>query len=80
MAIKMSQYSATDRYCCLMLDEVQISQGFQYALSLMQFVGNVSAELGGASEAEKKHAVPASHVLRYKAKGITTIWKQGVGM
>ena len=45
MAIKMFHYSATDRYCCLALDEVQISQGLQYDLSLKQFVGNVSAEL-----------------------------------
>ena len=80
MAIKMSQYSATDRYCCLVLDEVQISQGFQYDLSLKQFAGNVSAELRGSSEVEKKHAASASHVLCYMAKGITKKWKQVVGM
>ena len=49
--MKMSHYSATDRYCCLALDEVQICQGRQYDLSLKRFVGNVSAELSGASEA-----------------------------
>ena len=59
MAIKMSQYSATDRY---------------------RYVGNVFAELSESSEAEKKHAVPDSHVLCYMAKGITTKWKQVVGM
>ena len=63
IATKMSHYSATNRHCCLVLDEVQISQGLQYDLSLQQFVGNVSAELSGASEAEKKHTVPATHVL-----------------
>ena len=68
MAIERSHYLATDRYCCLALDEVQISQGLQYDLSLQQFVGNVSAELGGASEAEKKHTVSATHVLCYTAK------------
>ena len=63
MAIKISRYSTTDRYCCSALDEVQISQGLQYDLSLKQFVGNVSAELSSASEAKKKHTVPATHVL-----------------
>ena len=78
MAIKMSQYSATDRYCCFAY-KVHISQEFQYDLSLKQFVGNVSAELSDASEAEKKHAVPASHVPCYMAKEITMKWKQVVG-
>ena len=67
MVIKMSHYSATDR-CCLAQDEVQIFQGLQYDLSLKQFGGNVSVELSGASEAEKKHTVPAIHVLCYMAK------------
>ena len=52
--MKMCHYSATDRYCCLALGEVKISQGLQYDLSLKQFVGNVSAELSGASKAKKK--------------------------
>ena len=67
MAIKMSHYSATDRYCCLALDQVQLSQGLQYHLSLKQFVGNVSAELSGASKAEKKRTVPAKdYAIRQK--------------
>ena len=72
MAIKMPHYSAIDRYCCLVLDQVQISQGLQYHLSLKQFVGNVSAELSGAREAEKIHTVPATHALCHMAKRITT--------
>ena len=63
MAIKMSHYSTTDRYCCLALYEVQISQGLQYDISLKQFVGNVSAELSGASEAEKNILSPV--LLKY---------------
>ena len=70
MAIKMSHYSATDRYCCLTLDEAQVFQGVQYDLSLRQFVGNDSAEF--ASKAKKKHTVLATHVLCCMAKGIIT--------
>ena len=68
----MSHYSATDNYCCLAQDKVRISQGLQYDLSLKQFVGNVSTDHSGASEPEKKHIVPATHVLSYMAKEITT--------
>ena len=50
----MFHYSTTNRYCCLTLDEVQISQALQYDLSLKHFVENSSAEFSGASEAEKK--------------------------
>ena len=58
MAIKMFHYSTIDRYCCLALNEKQISQGLQYDLSLKQFVGNASAELSGASETEKNILLP----------------------
>ena len=72
MAIKMSHCSATDRYCSLAPEEVQISQGLPYDLSSKEFVGNVSAELIGASKAEKKHTVPVTHVLCCMTKGIIT--------
>ena len=53
IVIKMCHYSTSDRYCCSALDEVQISQELLHDSSLKRFVGNVSAELSGTSEAEK---------------------------
>ena len=65
MAVKMFHYLASDRYCFLALDEVQISLGLHYDLSLMQFVGNVSAKFGGASEAEKNTLLWHSCIMLY---------------
>ena len=65
IALKMSHYSATDKYLCLVLDKVQISQGIEYELSLKQFVGTVSADLVGASKTEKTYCPCHSCIMLY---------------
>lgn len=65
-----------ERMCCLMLDEMQISQAIEYDPCIKRLVGYVSPELRQPNQPEE---APASHALCFMVKGITKKWKQIIG-
>ena len=75
MDCKTQNMESHEKLCCLALDEVQISKCIQYDSGLKQFVGFVSAEFKGIDSSDE-----ACHVLCYLAKGITSHWKQIIGL
>jgi len=60
----------------LWLLQVQIAQGIQYDLALRRFVGNICQEF---CSTDGGRVMPSSHAL-FHGKGITSTWKQVVGM